>query len=360
MDYLEKMEIEIPKFKVGVQCFTFNQSNFIVSTLDGFVSQVTNFPYACVIVDDASTDGEQGVLNNYIHEKFTIIEEENDEGANIFFAKNNVNTNCYFVVVFLKYNFYSIGKSKAKYFSKWIDNTEYTSCCEGDDYWINEHKLQSQVDFLDEHKDYTACLTKFYKFDQEKDKYVGIGGNKRETIYDMLWKDVDFGTATIMFRTNIYMDYIKEIRPEGRNWLMGDKPIFLYMGYRGRVKTLDMISSVYRILKVSASHSNDISLQIKRARNTIDIYHYFARKYLNEDTKLFNKIEGGFLYRVYLTYKNNGGEYPSEIKHKIFEYQGMYWKLYLVKLFLYFPVIQNLVYSLAKIKDIVKFKLKKQ
>ena len=40
----------------------YNQSKYIEDALNGFIMQKTNFPFVCVIIDDASTDGEQDVI----------------------------------------------------------------------------------------------------------------------------------------------------------------------------------------------------------------------------------------------------------------------------------------------------------
>ena len=57
-------------FLVSVRCFTFNHAPYIEDTLNGFVLQVTNFPYVCIIVDDASTDGEPNVIKGYLEKHF--------------------------------------------------------------------------------------------------------------------------------------------------------------------------------------------------------------------------------------------------------------------------------------------------
>ena len=51
------------KYKVLVRCNTYNQCKYIEETLRGFAMQQTNFPFICCVFDDASTDGEQEVLN---------------------------------------------------------------------------------------------------------------------------------------------------------------------------------------------------------------------------------------------------------------------------------------------------------
>ena len=49
-------------FLVSVRCMTYNHSAYIENALDGFTMQKTDFPFVCIIMDDASTDGEQEVL----------------------------------------------------------------------------------------------------------------------------------------------------------------------------------------------------------------------------------------------------------------------------------------------------------
>ena len=52
------------KYMVVTKCMTYNQSKFICDTLKGFEMQATTFPVVYCIVDDASTDGEQGLLQS--------------------------------------------------------------------------------------------------------------------------------------------------------------------------------------------------------------------------------------------------------------------------------------------------------
>lgn len=44
--------------KVCVWCNIYNQASYIKDTMEGFCIQQTQFPFVCLIMDDASTDGE--------------------------------------------------------------------------------------------------------------------------------------------------------------------------------------------------------------------------------------------------------------------------------------------------------------
>ena len=53
------------KYLISIGCLTYNQSAYITEALNGIVMQRTNFPFVAVVIDDASTDGEQGVIKAY-------------------------------------------------------------------------------------------------------------------------------------------------------------------------------------------------------------------------------------------------------------------------------------------------------
>lgn len=150
-------------FKVRVYCLTYNHASYIVDAMNGFCMQKTTFPYVCTIFDDASTDGESEVIKEYLHEHFemddkSIAKHEDNNDYEMIFARHKTNVNCFFAVLLLKYNHYSINKSKDAYVPKWIENAEYVALCEGDDFWTDSSKLQMQTDFLKCHPDYSMCF----------------------------------------------------------------------------------------------------------------------------------------------------------------------------------------------------------
>lgn len=168
-------------FLVRTLCVTYNQASYITDAFKGFVMQKTTFPFVCTIVDDASTDGEQEVIRDFINENFDIhdtsIAYEKDEAyGHVTFARHKTNENCYFAVIYLKKNHYSQKKSKAPYIKEW-DDTKYIALCEGDDYWTDPLKLQKQVDFLEAHPDFSLCCHRFKRYyedtDSWSDDYVG-------------------------------------------------------------------------------------------------------------------------------------------------------------------------------------------
>ena len=60
------------KYMVRVSCMTYNHASYIEDAMNGFCMQETSFPFVCTIVDDASTDGEQDVIQKYLNEHFVL------------------------------------------------------------------------------------------------------------------------------------------------------------------------------------------------------------------------------------------------------------------------------------------------
>lgn len=149
-------------FKVCVRCATFNHSPYITATMDGLCMQQTCFPFICVIIDDASKDGEQQVIMQYLHDHFEIENKEETADYQLTEAKHLENPNCHFAVFLLKQNHYSQGKSPLAYADLWRNEAQYIAHCEGDDYWTDSQKLQRQANVLDSHPEAVMAYTGYH------------------------------------------------------------------------------------------------------------------------------------------------------------------------------------------------------
>ena len=239
------------KYMVVTSCMTYNHAPYIVDAMNGFTMQETTFPVYYLITDDASTDGEPEVIKQYLADHFQSpyrIEETDD--YYLIFANHNTNPNCIFIVFLLKYNHYSIKKSKFPYQSEWRDNAKYIAICEGDDYWIHPIKLQSQVDFLERHLGHSLCIHAYRR------DYIAQTGVYSEEIkkYDdnveivpeedvLLGTGMFAATASMVFRASSCENY-----PEwARKAPIGDKPLQLVLFSRGHIGYLNTVMSVYRV-----------------------------------------------------------------------------------------------------------------
>ena len=163
-------------YKVCVRSYTYNHAQYIEDAMNGFVMQKTDFPFVSAIVDDASTDNEAQVILDYFNKNFDTndsslaFREEADYGT-VMFARHKANLNCYFAVVLLKENHRSRRLSKLPYIRRWINDVPFVALCEGDDYWTDPFKLQTQVDFLERHKEYSLCCHRYRIYNQNTDTW---------------------------------------------------------------------------------------------------------------------------------------------------------------------------------------------
>lgn len=283
-------EQEIYDWMVCARCFTYNHAPYIVNTMNGFTMQETTFPFVCCIVDDASTDGEQEIIKNYLKEYFdledkTIVRHEENDDYALTYAQHKANKNCYFAVLALKYNHYGTKQLKARkfeYISEWFDNSKYHALCEGDDYWTAPQKLQKQVDFLDEHKDYSLCFTdklilggdKKYH-DAKSDKYLRNVSDFRPVVIDGGY----IHTATILYRRSMYVKMPKAF--DNHKWLMRDFQMCIELLHEGKINYWPEITAVYRRLDNSACHFNSIEKALAFQESAYSARSYYCNFYFD-------------------------------------------------------------------------------
>lgn len=240
-------------FNTCVHCITYNHSSYILDAFNGFTKQKTTFPFVCTIIDDASTDGEQDIIREYVDNNFdlsdsSIVRKEETDDYCLTFARHKSNLNCYFAVVYLKYNHQSKKKNKLVYISEWLDNAEYKAWCEGDDYWTDPLKLQKQVTFLESHPDYTMVCNRTKLYSESKKKYVGenycYNQSQDVSVRDIIYRGGLFiSTCSLIHRT-----FIANNKPEyWKKCGAGDYPLQIMAAMKGKVYYMNDMMSVYRV-----------------------------------------------------------------------------------------------------------------
>jgi len=136
---------------VSICCITYNHVPFIRQCLDGFIIQKTNFPIEVLINDDASTDGTTNIIKEYEKKYPDIIKPtyqiENQYSKGISSLKENIFPHI---------------------------QGKYIALCEGDDYWIDENKLQKQVDFMEANEDFSICFHNVKVYDENERKFIDL------------------------------------------------------------------------------------------------------------------------------------------------------------------------------------------
>lgn len=248
---------------VSVRCITYNQQSYIAQTLDGFLSQETDFPFEVIVHDDASTDKTADIIREYEQKYPKIIkpiyETENQYSKNDDSLDKIVDSAC-----------------KGK----------YIAFCEGDDYWIDPLKLQKQISFLEQNPDYGFSYTNFKVFDQQNNSFftLDIEGKSGDIyVYEMLKPTSDIWTLTFCCRKDLYLSRPKLNRKE---YFCGDRMMFMHLTSVSKGYYLPECTSVYRKLPESASHSKSKKTKFK--------FIYFLNKtilYFVENGRTFKGMD---------------------------------------------------------------------
>lgn len=230
-------------YMVVIKCFTYNHEPYIEETLKGFVSQKTNFPFCALVVDDFSSDKTAEIIR-----KYEALYPEIIKG------------------IYLQENYKSQKKQKNPLLKPWFDRCKYIAMCEGDDYWIDPLKLQTQIDFLENHSDYSMCFSgaKVISPQKELEDSLYNGLEEREYFSDEIYKSWIVPTASVVYRSVVK-------KTEDPDFLFGDIVLFLSLAEKGRVWRFDKKMVVYRRLP------SGMTFGYKRATDRINKAEAYVR-----------------------------------------------------------------------------------
>jgi len=206
---------------VSVCCLAYNHEKVIARTIEGIVSQKTDFPFELLIHEDASPDGTAQVIKEYA-EKYPHIIRPIFQTENQFFKCNLAQT-----------------------FMEPQIRGKYIAICEGDDYWTDPEKLQIQVDYMEEHPHCTMC---FHAVEQlEPDGKITVYRPLKESQIVPAELIIKRGgmfcpSVSLMFRADAMCDW-----PEFRIVAdVYDYPSQVLAAVKGESYYIDRIMGVYR------------------------------------------------------------------------------------------------------------------
>lgn len=264
--------MRLDNIKVSICCITYNHEKYIAEAIESFLSQKVNFDIEIIIHDDASTDKTPEIIESY-REKYPKIIKP----------------------IYQKKNKYSKCK---RIYSKYVwpkATGEYIALCEGDDYWIDNYKLQKQVDYLDNNKDVSSCIhgSNVINYGETRKEFKVIqhcDENKRINIEEMILLGPGFfATSSLIFRR----DYINELPNFYYKSSVGDFPLILILGSKGSCYYINEIMSAYRFQipnswSYSAYKSDNKEKEIKNWESDIFILKEFNKFTNMKYKKLIN------------------------------------------------------------------------
>lgn len=181
---------------LSVRLMTYNHENFIIEALTSINAQQTNFEFEVVIGDDFSTDSTLELIKAF---KFT---------------NPNIHVNLLHRVKGETYHALRQKHGRIYNFFDILNHCQgnYIALLDGDDYWIDPLKLQKQVDFLEQNKEYGFCFTRFKTYNESL-KTFKIDSNSRyfenqsdfvEFNTNVFVKGWHIGTQTLVFKNSLF------------------------------------------------------------------------------------------------------------------------------------------------------------
>ena len=235
---------------VTVCLITYNQRLYVEHAINSILSQKVNFEWELIIADDFSTDGTQLIIQEYkkkYFDKIKILHREKNIGA----AKNWIEL---------------INTASAK----------YIAYLEGDDYWLDDNKLQKQVDFLEERNDCSMCFTNNVNIDSNdnliKDRVVPNEFAKDLNHEDILANNYFIGSGSALYRRIAIPNPLPLIFEKIVN---GDYYIYAIITKSGLAGYLDINSLAYRL------HNNGIWTKNSEANKQWAMYNTFKIAFSN-------------------------------------------------------------------------------
>ena len=212
------------KLTVIVSCY--NHEDTVVRAMDSILMQKVNFDYEVLVCDDCSGDKSQEILLRY-KDKFKHIK--------FLFNKKRYGNKIHSCTFSLAMAF-----PQAK--------GQYIALLESDDYYLDDTKLQQQIELLDKNPELTACYSNYMLVDETKGTTtIGMEMELADKLPMMIKCDDWFAqglyvhTTTLMLR-NIFQDLGAGIMGYK---LSGDAILQLLFVYHGNIGFINKPLSCY-------------------------------------------------------------------------------------------------------------------
>lgn len=217
------------KYDLSIYVPTYNHEKFIKKALDSIFMQKTKYTYQVLVGEDCSTDNTREILKEYeqTHKQYIKTGQ-----LQIFYRKHNM------------YN--DTPDNSADLKARCVGR--YIIALEGDDYWIDENKIEQQISFLDENPEYIAvshnCIIVDENNKLKKEKYPEC--KQKEYTIAHYMSDILPGQLTTLMYRNIYILSNVDCSLLYKGLSPGDKLIVLVLLCYGKIFCMQKSMSAYR------------------------------------------------------------------------------------------------------------------
>ena len=274
VDQLKDME---PTPLVSVCVSAYQHQDFIAECLEGILRQKTNFPFEIIIGEDESADETRAICLKY--------RDQFPSRIRLFLRsrKDVIHVN---------------GRPTGRY--NFLENVKaargkYIALCEGDDYWVDENKLQMQVDFLENNPDFSLAHTNVNHVNRKGEVVLARPLNYK----DVMTHEEVAGIITVQTLTMVFRKDAIPVFPEAFSRVFNaDLFLVALLSEKGKVKFFQAVTGCYRKHQGGIfSGINYKNRQLNRLNTLKVMLHYFSSPGVKSNLKTaMSKSYGRILY----------------------------------------------------------------
>lgn len=293
-EIMENWKGDLSQPLVSIVCHTYNHVNYIKDALNGFLMQETDFPFEIIVHDDASTDGTQEIIAEYVQSYSGIIRV-------IQQVSNQFSQG-------IKPSFVTFPKAKGK----------YISFCEGDDFWCCPNKLSHQYYAMKNRPKASICFHPSMEINEQNGD-IKVICKYKDNASAISSDEVIIGRGGSVPSSSLFFknDNVAELLESFRFAPIGDFFIQSYMALVGEVYFLPDVMSAYRRNSLG-SWTNSQSQKEKRKQyyaGMISSIDSFYGKFKNKKTASVLIKPLCFYYVCYLLIDKK----PLSVLNRFFE-----------------------------------------
>jgi glycosyltransferase involved in cell wall biosynthesis len=221
---------------VSVIMITYGHELFIQQAIESVLNQKLSEPYELIVCDDCSPDSTQKIVRR--------LAVSHPNGDSIKYVRHK----------------YNIGMNKNYLYGVRSARGKFIAVCEGDDYWVDDLKLQKQVDLLNKEPEISFVFTPAYQLEQATGSIVKV----RNEYHNFVSSNFTFEQILKLgggFYPTCTSIYRKEILNFERldeflcTHSAGDYPVALLASIHGKIGFIKDVTAVYRIQTRSVTNS---------------------------------------------------------------------------------------------------------
>ena len=260
---------------IGVCIVTYNQEKYIAQAIESVLMQVDcGHKVVAYVGNDCSTDKTGEICHQYAQkypEQIVVV----DNPKNLGLVGNTMNL----LDIMRK------------------DGCMYIAMLDGDDYWIDDHKLKKQIAYMDAHPKYGlvhTCVDDLYPDRIEVDNRRSVPeGDVSDIIFNY-----SIGNCSVLFKTSL-LDLIDFEEFQQQGFMSVDYIMYIIFSCHTQFGFLPDRTAVWRRGHASVSNTHDKEKQIHYVQNDIAMWRYAARLFPERWHATDQEIEDYLHYRSF-------------------------------------------------------------